>query len=62
MKVSELIRRLEAYKAIMGDITLYSEKEDGRSTWASPMTLDITCKQLTKKTPKQHYITVNGGY
>jgi hypothetical protein len=62
MKVSELIHRLEAYKAVMGDIILYSEKEDGRTTWSSPITLDIVCKQLTKKQPKQHYITVNGGY
>lgn len=62
MKVSEFISYLQLYKNTYGDVTLYSEKDDGRSTWVSPMTLNIKLQRRTKKEEEHHYITVDEGY
>ena len=62
MKVSEFISYLQLYKNTYGDVMLYSEKDDGRSTWVSPMTLNLKLQRRAKKEAAHHVITVNEGY
>jgi hypothetical protein len=61
MKVSELMTLLEELKNTKGDVVLYSVKEDGRSTWVSPIQVSIDIQRYQKQ-PTKYLISLNAGY
>lgn len=63
MRVSELISKLEKFKQEHDDVLLYSEKEDGRSSWISPANLSIEYKgRYPNFKDKKYVIDLASGY
>ena len=60
MRISELIKYLQEQQKRFGDIPLVSEKDDGRSSWVSPTTLQIKYKQNWKTKTYQYHIEETG--
>ena len=52
MKISALIRRLQEVKNAHGDVILWTECNDGRSTYAMPVSLDIKQRKIWKNHPQ----------
>jgi len=61
MKVSELICLLVELQKNKGDVTLYSEKNDGRSSWVSPIQVSIDLRRFQKQ-PTQYLLKIDAGY
>lgn len=63
MRVSELISKLEKFKKEHGDVLLYAERDDGRSSWVSPANLSIEYKgRYPNFKDKKYVINVASGY
>lgn len=63
MSIDILIKKLIEYRNKHGNVMLYSQKQDGNSSWNSPMQLSIEVKNPWPKLDKpQHFIDVNAGY
>ena len=63
MKISELIKQLEEYQKKNGDVILYSEKDDGRSSWVSLIKPKLEfCATYPDLKVMKHFISVTGGY
>ena len=64
MRINDLIVALQIYRDKHGDVTLYSAKDDGKSSWNSPVTLDLAHKNKwpDKKQVLHHFISLNSGY
>lgn len=60
MKISEFIRWLEKKQKELGDIYLYAEHDDGRSTWGAKVSPSIKHTIIWKghSQPPHHYITL----
>lgn len=63
MLVSELIKLLQEYKQKHGDVQLFSESADGRSSWYGSTRCTIRPQSTNKiKNSYKHVISVDGGY
>jgi hypothetical protein len=63
MNIDILIKKLIEYRHNHGNVVLYSQKDDGQSSWNSPMTLSIQVQNPWPKLDKpQHFIAVDAGY
>lgn len=51
MKISEMIKVLQQTQTKQGDIELFSEQNDGYSTWAEPATISIQYREIWHKHP-----------
>ena len=57
MTITALINLLRAYREMHGDVILYSEKDDGRSSWVSKIVTS-----LRKDKHGRHLFSVTAGY
>lgn len=64
MRISELIKYLQKYQNDFGDVVLYSQKSDGRSTWNSPIKAKLTREDYWPDKPRQDktYLLLDAGY
>ena len=63
MTITDLIAQLHVYRDKHGNVTLYSQKSDGYSSWNSPIRVEIIYKSSwPDKHNPHHYISVTNGY
>ena len=61
MLINDFIQELIDYRNIHGNVKLYSEKTDGRSTWHSPIVTEIILRKDNSHI-KRHFIKLDAGY
>lgn len=62
MTITDLIAQLQVYRDKHGNVTLYSTKSDGRSSWNSPIQVEIIYKSSWPDKTPHHYISLEAGY